>query len=111
MPVATRLGRRTSDDTDGCDDDAGAGPRCRYLPDLHHLRKSIARCDRGPHTGCGYARGAGSSTGSCDTVQANIYALNGTVWLKSKTQATGAFIGQHLRIGQRVKLALDSAFD
>src|SRR5687767_15177634 len=26
------------------------GRRCRYLPDLHHLRRSIARRDSGPHS-------------------------------------------------------------
>ena len=48
--------------------------------------------------------------GQQNVVQANIYAPNGTVWLKSRTQATGAFIGGHTRIGQRVTLTLDSAF-
>ena len=48
--------------------------------------------------------------GQQNVLQANIYAANGTVWLKSKTQATGAFIGQHLRIGEKVTLTLDSAF-
>jgi uncharacterized repeat protein (TIGR03803 family) len=43
-------------------------------------------------------------------VQANIYAQNGSVWLKSKTQATGAFIGHHVRVGQGARLTLDSAF-
>jgi len=43
-------------------------------------------------------------------VQANIYAQNGSVWLKSKTDATGAFIGQRVRIGQGSRLTLDSAF-
>jgi hypothetical protein len=48
--------------------------------------------------------------GSQSIVQANIYAKNGTVWLKSKTTATGAFIGMHVRIGVSTTLALDSAF-
>jgi hypothetical protein len=48
--------------------------------------------------------------GTQNVVQANIYAANGTVWLNSKTQATGAFIGQHVRIGQGVTLTLSSAF-
>ena len=48
--------------------------------------------------------------GQSSIVQANIYAANGTVWLKAKTQATGAFIGDHVRIGQNVTLTLDSAF-
>jgi hypothetical protein len=48
--------------------------------------------------------------GESNVVQANIYAPNGTVWLKSKTQATGAFIGFHVRIGIDVQLALDNVF-
>ena len=48
--------------------------------------------------------------GQSNVVQANIYTATGTVWLKSKTQATGAFIGEHVRIGQNVTLTLDSAF-
>jgi hypothetical protein len=48
--------------------------------------------------------------GSNSTVQANIYATNGTVWLKSGTQATGAFLGVHVRIGINATLTLDSAF-
>jgi len=48
--------------------------------------------------------------GQSNVVQANIYSASGTIWLKSKTQATGAFIGNHVRIGQNVTLTLDSAF-
>jgi hypothetical protein len=48
--------------------------------------------------------------GAQNVVQANIYAANGTVWLKSRTQATGAFIGMHVRIGINAQLTLDSAF-
>jgi hypothetical protein len=48
--------------------------------------------------------------GQQNVVQANIYAANGSVWLKSKTQATGAFIGVHTRIGAGVTLTLESAF-
>jgi len=48
--------------------------------------------------------------GENNIVQANIYAPRGTIRLKSKTQATGAFIGEHVRIGQNVTLRLDSAF-
>jgi hypothetical protein len=48
--------------------------------------------------------------GQQSTVQASIYAQAGTIWLKSKTQATGAFIGMHVRVGQKVTLTLDSAF-
>jgi hypothetical protein len=48
--------------------------------------------------------------GKQNVVQANICAVNGTVWIKSKTTATGAFIGEDVRIGQNVTLALSSAF-
>jgi hypothetical protein len=48
--------------------------------------------------------------GTSNVLEANIYAKNGTVWLKSKTNATGAFIGQHVRIGTRATLTLSSAF-
>ena len=48
--------------------------------------------------------------GQQNTVQANIYAPMGTVWLKSKTKATGAFLGMHVRIGVQTELTLDSAF-
>jgi hypothetical protein len=43
-------------------------------------------------------------------IQANIYAPQGTVWLKHGTRATGAFIGKRARIGTKVHLTLDSAF-
>jgi YVTN family beta-propeller protein len=48
--------------------------------------------------------------GEGNVVQANIYAPNGTVWLKSNTQAAGGFIGFHVRIGIGVQLTLNSAF-
>jgi hypothetical protein len=48
--------------------------------------------------------------GQKNVVHANVYARNGTIWLKSNTQATGSFIGLHVRIGASVALTLDSAF-
>ena len=48
--------------------------------------------------------------GADSQVQANIYAPHGTVWLKARTKATGAFIGQRVRIGEGATLRLDSAF-
>lgn len=45
-----------------------------------------------------------------NTLLANIYAPNGTVWLKEGTKGTGAFIGKRVRIGEKVELTLDSAF-
>jgi hypothetical protein len=49
--------------------------------------------------------------GAQNVIQANVYAANGSVWLKSRTQATGAFIGLHVRIGTNATLTLDSAFE
>jgi len=48
--------------------------------------------------------------GRRSTVRANVYAPGGTVWLKDDSQATGAFVGQRVRVAQRVELRLDSAF-
>jgi len=48
--------------------------------------------------------------GQRNIVRANIYAPNGTVWLKGNSKATGAFIGKRARIGQGVELRLNSAF-
>lgn len=48
--------------------------------------------------------------GEQNTLLINIYAPNGTVWLKTKTAATGAFIGNAVRIGEGVELKLKSAF-
>jgi hypothetical protein len=48
--------------------------------------------------------------GQKNVIQANVFARNGTVWLKSNTTATGSFIGQHVRVGQKVTLTLDSAW-
>jgi hypothetical protein len=48
--------------------------------------------------------------GEQNVVHANVYAPNGTVWLKARTVATGAFIGKRVRVGERVQLTLDSAF-
>ncbi|MDO8635091.1 MAG: hypothetical protein Q7R34_02440, partial [Dehalococcoidia bacterium] len=45
-----------------------------------------------------------------NTLLANIYSPNGTVWLKEGTKGTGAFIGKRVRIGEKVELTLDSAF-
>jgi hypothetical protein len=56
------------------------------------------------------AGGTSVHLGQNGVVQANIYAAKGTIWMKSKTRATGAFIGVHVRIGQNVTLTLDSAF-
>jgi hypothetical protein len=49
--------------------------------------------------------------GADSVVQANIHAPNGMVWLKARTTAIGAFIGRRVRIGDGVRLTLDSAFE
>jgi hypothetical protein len=48
--------------------------------------------------------------GTRSTINANVYAPNGTVWLKEGTNGTGAFIGKHTRVGSHATLTLDSAF-
>lgn len=48
--------------------------------------------------------------GEVSIIKANVYAVNGTVWLKAKSEATGAFIGRRVRIGEKVTLDLDSGF-
>ena len=69
--------------------------------DCHHLEADDDGDDAGPVT---------VHIGAQSVVQANIYAARGTVWLKSNTRATGAFIGVHVRIGVNAVLTLDSAF-
>jgi hypothetical protein len=68
----------------------------------HHFEPDDDGDDIGP---------ASVHIGAENIVQANIYAANGTVWLKSRTQATGAFIGVHVIVGANVRLTLDSAFN
>ena len=58
----------------------------------------------------GFGGPAVVNIGERAVVQANIYAPNGSIWLKSRSQATGAFIGQHVLVGSFSKLVLDSAF-
>lgn len=62
-----------------------------------------------------FARHSGSppyhvNIGGRNTLQANIFAPNGAIVVRHGTQATGAFMGKWMRIGERVTLALDSAF-
>ncbi len=66
--------------------------------------------DLGPDDDGDDAGPASVQIGAENVVQANIYAANGTLWLKSRTQATGALIGVHVRIGAGAQLTLDSAF-
>ncbi len=48
--------------------------------------------------------------GERNTVIANVYAPNGTLWLKANTQATGAFIARWVMVGERVTLTLANGF-
>ncbi len=48
--------------------------------------------------------------GERNTIAANIVAAGGTIWIRDRTNATGAFIGERVRIGADVKLRLDSSF-
>jgi hypothetical protein len=76
---------------------AGDDDSCRHtpIPDLDGDNAGRTSVHIGPHS----------------LVRANVYAARGTVWLKSGTQATGSFIGVRVRIGQRVTLRLESAFN
>ena len=46
--------------------------------------------------------------GYTNTLRANIYAPNGTVWIKQGTVAEGAFIGRDVKIGKNVQVTLNS---
>ena len=48
--------------------------------------------------------------GYANTLRANIYAPNGTVWIKQKTVAEGAFIGKDVKIGKNVQVTLNNGF-
>jgi hypothetical protein len=45
-----------------------------------------------------------------NTVLANFYVPNGTLWLRQGTNATGAFFARDVDVGIKVKVALDSFF-
>ncbi|HEX2644081.1 MAG TPA: cadherin-like domain-containing protein, partial [Thermoanaerobaculia bacterium] len=69
-----------------------------------------------------YIGGANGTTGgltetpraveiSADNVlKANVYAPNGTIWLKDRTQATGAFLAKDVLIGPDAQVTLDSFY-
>ena len=42
-------------------------------------------------------------------VKANVFAPNGTIWLRSQVEATGAFIARDVEIGTAVTLILDGS--
>ena len=48
--------------------------------------------------------------GSDNVVSANIYAPNGTLWLKDHAQATGSFLGRDVNIGGNGQVSLMSAW-
>ena len=48
--------------------------------------------------------------GIANTVEANFYVPNGTLWIRQNSQATGAFIGKDVDVGIGVKIWLRSAF-
>jgi len=48
--------------------------------------------------------------GERNKVIANVYAPNGTLWLKEKTDAEGAFIAKWVVIGEEVELTLVSGW-
>ncbi len=48
--------------------------------------------------------------GSDNVVSANIYAPNGTLWLKDHVQATGSFLGRDVNIGGSGQISLMSAW-
>ncbi|RLB81142.1 MAG: sugar-binding protein, partial [Deltaproteobacteria bacterium] len=48
--------------------------------------------------------------GYTNTLRANIYAPNGTVWIKQGTVAEGAFIGKDVKIGKNVRVTLNNGF-
>ena len=76
-----------------------------------YVEGADAFCHHDGHGPDGDAGGpAAVHIGAQNVVHANIYAPNGTVWLKARTVAAGAFIGKRVRIGEHVELALDSAF-
>lgn len=48
--------------------------------------------------------------GIANTVKANFYVPNGTLWIRQNSKATGAFIGKDVDIGIGVTVWLNSAF-
>ena len=48
--------------------------------------------------------------GERNKVIANVYAPNGTLWLKEKTEAEGAFIAKWAVVGEEVELKLVSGW-
>jgi RHS repeat-associated protein len=57
-----------------------------------------------------YALPKAAQVGFNNALEANIYAPNGTIWIRPGTVARGAFIGKDVRIGISVQLNLNAAF-
>jgi hypothetical protein len=68
----------------------------------------VAGGDR--NTGKADSAPVAANIGDRAMVQANIYAPNGTISFKNRSQGTGAFIGKHVIIGTSARLTLDSSF-
>ena len=101
--------------------DAGSAATLILDPAAAGLRASqVVIYVRGTNDGCsndsndsidkGFGGPAVVNIGERAIVQANVYAPNGSIWLKSRSQGTGAFIGQHVFVGSFSRLTLDSAF-
>jgi hypothetical protein len=43
-------------------------------------------------------------------LNANVYAPNGTLWIRERSTATGAFFGKWVEIGQNVTLTRDNGW-
>ncbi|HEV2844552.1 MAG TPA: hypothetical protein VG477_06880, partial [Thermoanaerobaculia bacterium] len=46
--------------------------------------------------------------GTDNVLKANVQAPNGTIWLKDRTQATGALLGKDVQVGPDAQVTLDS---
>jgi RHS repeat-associated protein len=57
-----------------------------------------------------YAVPKAAEVGFNNIIEANIYAPNGTIWIRPGTVAGGAFIGKDVRIGMNVQVNLNSGF-
>ena len=91
-------------------DPAASGLRASQVVVYVAGRNNGSANDKHDSVDDGFGGPAVVNIGERAVVQANIYAPNGSIWLKSRSQATGAFIGQHVLVGSFSKLTLDSAF-
>jgi hypothetical protein len=88
------------------------GPDCKAAKEGTLSAKDIRIYVNGTNGNSGIIadrpRAAVIGRGNC--VKANIYAPNGTLWIKLFSRAEGAFFGREVRIGIRTKVTLDSGF-